>query len=88
MELGISPIVTSGMIMQLLSGTKILEVDMGNKDDQKLFKGAEKIVGLIITFAQALVYVLSGMYGDPANLGSGICFLIVLQVMIVITSKP
>lgn len=26
MELGISPIVTSGMIMQLLAGTKIIEV--------------------------------------------------------------
>ena len=36
MELGISPIVTSGMIMQLLAGSKLIEVD---KD---LFEGATK----------------------------------------------
>ena len=42
MELGISPIVTSGMIMQLLAGTKIIECDQGLKDDRALFNGAQK----------------------------------------------
>jgi protein transport protein SEC61 subunit alpha len=37
MELGISPIVTSSMIMQLLAGTKIIEVNMGSKNDRELF---------------------------------------------------
>ena len=30
MELGISPIITSGMIMQLLAGAKIIDVDMSS----------------------------------------------------------
>ena len=34
MELGISPIVTSGMVMQLLAGSKIIEVDQGLKEDR------------------------------------------------------
>lgn len=42
MELGISPIVTSGMIMQLLAGTKIIDVDQGLKEDRTLFNGAQK----------------------------------------------
>ena len=34
MELGISPIVTSGMIMQLLAGSKIIDVDKKQKEDK------------------------------------------------------
>jgi protein transport protein SEC61 subunit alpha len=36
MELGISPIVTSGLIMQLLAGSKIIEVDEAVKEDREL----------------------------------------------------
>ena len=42
MELGISPIVTSGMIMQLLAGSKLIEVDKKLKEDKDLFEGATK----------------------------------------------
>jgi protein transport protein SEC61 subunit alpha len=42
MELGISPIITSGMIMQVLAGTKIIEVDQSLKDDRTLYEGATK----------------------------------------------
>jgi protein transport protein SEC61 subunit alpha len=42
MELGISPIVTSGMVMQLLAGSKIIEVDQSNKEQRALFQGAQK----------------------------------------------
>jgi protein transport protein SEC61 subunit alpha len=42
MELGISPIVTSGMIMQLLAGANIIEVDYSLKEDRALFSGAQK----------------------------------------------
>ena len=36
MELGISPIVTSGLVMQLLAGSKIIEVDNNVKEDRAL----------------------------------------------------
>ena len=42
MELGITPIVTSGMIMQLLAGAGIIEVDYSLKEDRALFSGAQK----------------------------------------------
>ena len=37
MELGISPIITSSMIMQLLAGAKIIECNMASKHDRELF---------------------------------------------------
>ena len=40
------------------------------------------VFGMIITIGQAIVYVMTGMYGDPADIGFGICFLIVVQVRI------
>uniref|UniRef100_A0A8C6XTW7 SEC61 translocon subunit alpha 2 n=1 Tax=Naja naja TaxID=35670 RepID=A0A8C6XTW7_NAJNA len=79
MELGISPIVTSGLIMQLLAGAKIIEVGDTPKD-RALFNGAQKLFGMIITIGQAIVYVMTGMYGDPSEMGAGICLLIIIQV--------
>jgi len=37
MELGISPIITSSMIMQLLSGTKLIDVNMRSQVDRECF---------------------------------------------------
>ena len=37
MELGISPIITSGMIMQLLAGAKLIDVNQSVKEDRELF---------------------------------------------------
>ena len=47
MELGISPIVTSGLIMQLLAGAKIIEVGDSPKD-RALFNGAQKRTAHIV----------------------------------------
>ena len=53
MELGISPIVTSGLIMQLLAGAKLIEVGDTPKD-RALFNGAQKLFGMVITVGQVL----------------------------------
>lgn len=42
MELGITPIVTSGLILQLLAGVNIIEVDQSVKEDRILYAGAQK----------------------------------------------
>ncbi|GLH14503.1 Protein transport protein Sec61 subunit alpha isoform 2 [Gryllus bimaculatus] len=81
MELGISPIVTSGLIMQLLAGAKIIEVGDTPKD-RALFNGAQKLFGMVITVGQAIVYVMTGMYGDPSEIGAGVCLLIIIQLFV------
>jgi len=80
MELGISPIVTSSMIMQLLAGAKIIDVEMGSKNDRELFQAAQKLFGIIITVGEALAYLLSGMYGQVGDLGMVNSILIVVQL--------
>merc|ERR1711970_912512 len=81
MELGISPIVTSGLIMQLLAGAKLIEVGDTPKD-RALFSGAQKLFGMIITIGEALAYVHSGMYGEIKELGATNAILIILQLFI------
>jgi len=82
MELGISPIITAGLVMQLLSGAKIIEVDESVREDRILFNGAQKLFGLIITIVEAVAYVMSGMYGDTKEIGAFICVVIVCQLFI------
>lgn len=81
MELGISPIITSGMVMQLLSGSRMIEVNMQVKEDRALFNGAQKLFAILITIGEAIAYVGSGMYGDLNTLGMGNAILIVLQLL-------
>lgn len=80
MELGISPIITSGLVMQLLAGSKIIDVDYSLKDDRTLFQGAQKLFGIVITIGEAVAYVLSGMYGEIKDLGAGNAILIIMQL--------
>jgi len=81
MELGISPIVTSSLVMQLLAGSKIIEVDQGLKEDRALFSGAQKLFGMVITIGQGSAYVFSGMYGEVKELGAGNALLIIIQLL-------
>lgn len=82
MELGMSPIITSGMIMQLLVGAKMLDVNMNSPDDRQLFQSTQKLFGLLITFGEALAYLLSGMYGPVGELGLLRSVVIVAQLFL------
>eukprot|EP00808_Paulinella_micropora_P003461 g21332.t1 len=80
MELGISPIITSSMIMQLLAGSKMVQFDQSLKEDRALFQGAQKLFAIVITVGEAVAYVLSGMYGNVSDIGAGNALLIILQL--------
>lgn len=80
MELGISPIITSGMVMQLLAGSRIIDVDQSLKEDRLLFQGAQKLFGMLITLGEAIAYVMSGMYGNLHDLGAPNAILIIMQL--------
>lgn len=81
MELGVSPLVTTGMVLQLLVGAKMIDVDLNNsKEDRVLFMMAQKVVGVATTFAMAAAYVFSGMYGDYSSIGLGNALLIIAQL--------
>ncbi|EFC48594.1 sec61-like protein [Naegleria gruberi] len=82
MELGISPVITAGLIIQLLSGARLIDVDENSQEDQILLNGAQKFFGLIMTIVEAVAYVASGMYGDVRDLGLVTALLIVLQLFV------
>jgi preprotein translocase SecY subunit len=63
MELGIGPIVTAGLILQLLVGSAIIQADMSDPQDRGLFTVASKFFSILLTGIQASAYIISGMYG-------------------------
>lgn len=67
MELGISPIITSGMIMQLLAGANLIDVDFGLKEDRALFSGAQKCE---YSFPNAFLSNASCLPSLPRDVGS------------------
>ncbi|MBN1245353.1 preprotein translocase subunit SecY [Candidatus Bathyarchaeota archaeon] len=64
MELGIGPIVTAGLILQLLVGSSIIQADMSDPQDRGLFTVASKFFSILLTGIQASAYIISGMYGS------------------------
>ncbi|MBD3226697.1 MAG: preprotein translocase subunit SecY [Candidatus Lokiarchaeota archaeon] len=79
-ELGIGPIVTAGLIMQLLAGSKIIKVDFGDPMDRSLFTGAQKLFAVILTVVQIVAYISAGAYG-PVGAG-GLEFLDIVLIFI------
>lgn len=64
MELGIQPIVTAGLIIQLLASSKIIGFDNSNAEDWSLLAGTTKFISILMTSFLAIAYIISGNYGD------------------------
>jgi len=75
MELGIGPIVTAGLILQLLVGSAIIQADMSDAQDRGLFTVASKVFSIVLTGVQASAYIISGMYGAIAGPTTIVIFL-------------
>ena len=48
MHLGIGPIVTGSIIMQLFAGAKIIRLDLSNSEDKAMYQGVQKLLVLIM----------------------------------------
>jgi len=64
MELGIGPIVTAGLILQLLAGSGMIGCDLSNPEDRELFTTASKVFSLVLVAVQASAYIIGGVYGQ------------------------
>jgi preprotein translocase SecY subunit len=84
MELGIGPIVTAGLILQLLAGSSIIKCDMSNPEDRSLFTSASKVFTIVLTGIQAGAYILSGMYGAVSGPVTLIIFLQLIAAGVVV----
>ena len=82
MELGITPLMTSSLLMQLLISAGVVTVDQSNPYERELLEQAQKLMGIGITVFQSFAYIFGGMYGNPKELGIIKIALIVLQLLI------
>lgn len=62
-ELGISPIVTAGIILELLVGSKIIELDLTSPEDRAKFTAAQRTFAVLMIILEASIYVFGGRYG-------------------------
>ena len=60
MQLGIGPIVTAGLVLQLLVGAKLIDLDLSDPEDKKLFTLSQKGFAVILGILEAIGLVLSG----------------------------
>ena len=84
MELGIGPIVTAGLIIQLLAGSEIISFDRSNPEDRGLFTTASKLFSFIMVIVQAGLYIISGVYGSITNTQSILIFVQLLAAGLVL----
>ncbi|MDI9618735.1 preprotein translocase subunit SecY [Methanothermobacter sp.] len=66
LTLGIGPIVSASIILQLLVGGKILKLDLSKHEDRAFFQGLQKLLAIVFTFFEALIFVLTGSLAPSA----------------------
>ncbi len=76
LQLGIGPIVTASIVLQLLGGADLLGLDTDDPRDQVLYQGLQKLLVVVMIFLTGLPMVFAGgfLQVDPQvaqNLGIG-----------------
>ncbi len=57
MHLGIGPIVTGSIIMQLFVGAKIIKLDLSKEDDKAVYQGTQKFLVIVMIVVEAIPQV-------------------------------
>jgi len=82
-SLGIGPLVTSSIVLQLLSGTGILKMDLSSTEGRKKYQGLQKITGIFFVILEASIYVLMGGLAPSASL-AGTAVYSQLQIILIV----
>ncbi|MAG78173.1 preprotein translocase subunit SecY [archaeon] len=67
-SLGIGPLVTSSIVLQLLNGSGIINFDLTSPDGKKSFQALQKIMALFFIVFEAIIYVVMGGLSPSAAL--------------------
>ncbi|MBI2112321.1 hypothetical protein HYT52_02180 [Candidatus Woesearchaeota archaeon] len=86
-SLGIGPLVTASIVLQLLSGTGILNLDLTTMEGRKKFQGLQKILAIFFVIFEAAIYVfMGGLAPSPSLAGTPVYtqlqFLLVFQLFL------
>lgn len=77
--LGIGPIVSASIILQLLVGGKIIKLDLSQPRDKVLFQGTQKLLAIIFTLFEGGVLVLTGALAPTSP---ELIWILILQITI------
>lgn len=77
--LGIGPIVTGSIILQILVGGKLIDLDLSNPQDKAIFQGTQKVLAIVFTIFEAAIMVLMGAL-PPVNGDFSIALLLIAQL--------
>jgi preprotein translocase subunit SecY len=58
--LGIGPIVMASIILQLLVGAQVININLQDPEQKKLFQGVQKLLAIAFCFFEGAIYVMSG----------------------------
>ncbi len=64
LQLGIGPIVTGSIVMQLFTGAKIINLDLQDDEDKAVYQSTQKFVVIVMIFVEAVPQVFG--YLDPS----------------------
>ncbi len=72
-SLGIGPLVTSSIVLQLLAGTGILKLDLTTSEGKQRFQGLQKMGAIFFIVFEACIYVfMGGLAPNPALQGTAL----------------
>jgi preprotein translocase subunit SecY len=75
--LGIAPVVTAGIFMQLFQGAEIFHFDLTSHQGRAQFQGSQKLLAIFLCFFEAALYVFAGAFGQYRM---GIQLFLILQI--------
>jgi preprotein translocase SecY subunit len=89
MELGIGPIVTAGLILQMLAGSRLINIDFSKPEDRSTFTAANKVFAIIMTAFEAGVFIIGGVYGRLDPMTSALIFiqLLLAGIMVILLDE-
>jgi preprotein translocase subunit SecY len=70
MVLGIGPIVTASIVLQLLVGANVIRMDLTNPHQQAIFQGLQKLLVFVMIALEALPQILGGYMKADAGLAA------------------
>ncbi len=77
-SLGIGPIVMASIILQLLAGSGIINIDTSTTEGKRFFQGIQKLLVFFFIIFEAIIYVsMQGLQAVP-----GLAWLVILQLII------
>jgi preprotein translocase subunit SecY len=70
MDLGIGPIVTASIVMQLFAGAKIFNIDLTNSEDKAIYQGVQKLLVIVMIFVEAIPQAFGYLVPDAGLVAS------------------